>query len=94
MKQYLPMVEEGTWAWLEIGASDLFTGPLPESVVASAFANRESYLVLANYGTNQARVETTAGYVRVADPSAQPMTRWALEARSLQILRRHDQSTG
>ena len=94
MKQYLPMVEEGTWAWLEIGDSDLFTGPLPESVVASAFANRESYLVLANYGTEPAQVETTVGYAPVTDPAAQPMTRWALEARSLHILRRHDQSTG
>ena len=46
----MPLVEEGTWAWLEIRDSSLFTRPLPAHVVASAFVNRESYLVLANYG--------------------------------------------
>ncbi len=89
MKQYLPMVDEGTWAWLEIHDSDLFTGPLPESVVASAFANRESYLVLANYGSAPAQVETSAPYLPVADPTARPTSRWDLEARSLRILRHH-----
>ena len=50
LKQYQPLVEEGTWARLEISESSLFQRPLPQSVVASAFANRELYLVLANYG--------------------------------------------
>ena len=88
--QYLPIVEEGTWAWLEIGESDLFAGPLPESVACSAFANRELYLVLANYGQAPASVETSGKYVPVAEPSAAGATRWDLEARSLRILRRCD----
>ncbi len=51
LKHYLPLVDDGgTWAWLEIGQSDLFSEPLPRNVVASAFANRELHLVLANYG--------------------------------------------
>ncbi len=28
LKRYLPLVEEETWAWLEIGQSDLFAAPL------------------------------------------------------------------
>lgn len=92
LKQYLPMVEEGTWAWLEIGDSDLFRGPLPESVVASVFANHELFLVLANYGTSPARVETSAPCLCVADPSVPPTGRWDLEPRSLRILR-HPSST-
>ncbi len=44
-----PNVWGGTWAFLEIGDSDLFAKPLPTDCVASAFANRELYVVLANY---------------------------------------------
>ena len=47
LKQYMPLVEVGTWAWLEIGDSDLFAQPLPAGVVASVFVNRETYLVLS-----------------------------------------------
>ena len=36
LKRYMPMVEEGTWAWLEIGDSSLFTHALPNDIVASA----------------------------------------------------------
>jgi hypothetical protein len=92
LKQYLPLVEEGTWAWLEIRDSDLFTQPLPENVVASAFANRKLYLVLANYGPTPARVETSDAYLPVADPSAKPRNRWDLSARTLHILRRHGEA--
>ncbi|HPM79394.1 MAG TPA: hypothetical protein PLF81_01775 [Candidatus Anammoximicrobium sp.] len=88
LKQYLPMVEEGTWAWLEIGQSELFRQALPTDVVASAFANRELYLVLANYGQQPAQVETRDQYVAVADAAAAPKTTWRLEGRSLAILRR------
>ena len=55
LKRYAPLVEEGTWAWLEIGESSLFAQPLPDQVVASAFVNREAYLVLANYGQPPSR---------------------------------------
>jgi hypothetical protein len=87
LKQYLPTVEEGTWAWLEIGQSDLFREPLPQGVVASAFANRELYLVLANYGTTPAQVTTANAYCAVVNAAATASTNWRLDARSLCILR-------
>lgn len=88
LKRYLPLVEEGTWAWLEIGESTLFAGPLPRDVIASAFANRELYLVLANYGRTPAEVATADPFVATDNPSAAPSTAWTLPPRSLQILRR------
>ena len=88
LKQYLLLAEEGTWAWLEIGDSDLFARPLPPGVVASAFANREMYLVLANYGQTSQRLETTAAYVPIDTPAAAPATHWQLPKRSLCIVRR------
>jgi len=95
LKQYLPLVEDGTWAWLEIGESDLFARPLPGDTVASAFANRELYLVLANYGRTSTDIATADAYSRVEGPSAPPRNdtesaskRWTLPPRSLAILRR------
>ena len=88
LKQYLPMVEDGTWAYLEIGQSDLFTKPLPEACVASAFANRDLYLVLANYGQSPQQIETADAYVPTDDPSATPTKQWPLSKRSLRILKR------
>ena len=88
LKQYVPLVEEGTWAWLEISDSNLFARPLPKGVVASTFANRELYVVLANYGQSPSEIETTASYVPADRPSAAPTKRWNLLPRSLQILRR------
>ena len=88
LKRYAPLVEEGTWAWLQIGESSLFARPLPAQVVASAFVNRESYLVLANYGHTPIELEATADYVPSDQPSARPAKRWNLPPRSLQILRR------
>lgn len=87
LKHYLPLVDDGTWAWLEIGQSDLFSDPLPQNVVASAFANRELHLVLANYGTTPAEVTTADAYRAVAGV-ASAGTRWRLDPRSLCILRR------
>lgn len=87
LAHYRPMVEEGTWAWLEIHDSSLFGRPLPQRVVASAFANREMYLVLANYGQTAVEVETADAYVSVATPAA-AATKQTLPPRSLAILRR------
>jgi len=87
LAQYQPMVEEGTWAWLEIAESSLFVRPLPKDVVASAFANRQMYLVLANYGQTAVEVETTETFVPVASPAA-VVRKHALPPRSLAILRR------
>jgi hypothetical protein len=88
LKQYLPLVEEGTWAWLEIGSSSLLSRPLPRDVVASAFANRDLYLVLANYGQTPVEVETANAYVPLTNPQAAPAKRWNLGRRSLVMLRR------
>ena len=88
LKRYLPLVEEGTWAWLEIGESSLFTAPLPKHVVASAFANRALHLVLANYGHAAADVETSEAYTPADSPAATSVTHWTLPPRSLRILRR------
>jgi len=88
LAQYMPLVEEGTWAWLEIGQSGLFAGPLPQGVVASALANRQVYLVLANYAHAPAEVATSDAYVPTAAPSAVPARQWKLPKRSLLILRR------
>jgi hypothetical protein len=88
LKQYLPLVEDGTWAWLEVGDSDLFAGPLPKETVASVFANRDLYLVLANYGRNSAELATADAYLAVDSPAAAAAKQWTLPPRSLQILRR------
>jgi hypothetical protein len=90
LKQYLPMVEGGTWAWLEITDSDIFAQPLPKDVVASAFANLEFHLVLANYGRAAVEFGTTASYVPASEPPAAPRKVWKLEPRTLYILRRVD----
>lgn len=88
LKQYLPLVEEGTWAWLEIGDSKIFAQPLPKDVVASAFVNREMYVVLANYGQKPAEIGTSADYVLADRPSGASGKRWNLPPRLLKILRR------
>jgi hypothetical protein len=57
-------------------------------VVASVFANRGLYLVLANYGHSPAAIQTTSSYVPLTPPSGGPATQWRLNARSLMILQR------
>jgi len=88
LRQYRPMVEEGTWAWLEVSDSSLFTQPLPREVVASVYANRHLYLVLANYGHAPATVRSNAPYATLAPQAAGPTTHWDIPARSLVILQR------
>ncbi len=88
LRQYRPLVEEGTWAWLEIGNSSLLTRPPADGVVVSAFANRQLYLVLANYGAGPTVVETADRYTPLADPAVKPSRQWNLAGRTLHILRR------
>lgn len=88
LNQYLSLVEEGSWAWLEISQTTLFDRPLPPNVVASAFANRETYLVLANYNHASADIETSDPFRPVADLTTAPRKRWNLAGRTLQILQR------
>ncbi len=87
LKQYLPLVEEGTWAYLEISDSTLFAEPLPQDVVASAFVNLETHLVLANYGTSEVTVKTSQAYLVPAEAPGPPKTTWSLKGRSMKILR-------
>jgi hypothetical protein len=87
LARYRPLVEEGTWAWIEIGQSDLFARPLPKDVVASAFANRDLHLAVANYGRNAAEIETAEPFVPSGETTVAPATRWTLPARTLQVLR-------
>ena len=88
LKQYPPMVEEGTWAWIEVAESKLFRQPLPHAVVASVFANREVHLVLANYGKIDADLDTSDQYLPVGEGPASPNSEWKLPPRSMRILRR------
>ena len=78
LKQYLPLVQDGSWAYLEITDSDLFVAPLPKDCVASAFANQHLYLVLANYSRSPQQVATTDAYVPIDAPAAQPAKQWPL----------------
>jgi len=87
LKQYLPLTADGTWAFLEIADSDLFATPLPKDCVASAFANRDLHLVLANYGQSPQQVETADAYVLMDDLAAAPAKQWQLPKRSLRIVR-------
>lgn len=88
LKTYLLLVGEGTWAYLEIAESDWFDRPLPRGVVGSAFANRELYLVLANYERVAQEITTRDEYVSTREESANPRKFWRLAPRSLEILRR------
>ena len=88
LKLYGPMIEEGTWAWIEITQSQFFRKRMPSEVVTSAFANREMYLVLANYGKQEVAVETADDYVTLLNLDAQVGRNWKLEPRSLLILKR------
>lgn len=88
LARYKPLVEEGTWAWLEVSDSSLFAEKPPQDVVASAFANREFHLVLANYGNQPVQVTTTDSYVSTDTLSAPPGRQWRIAPRSLMILRK------
>jgi hypothetical protein len=84
---YAPMVADGTWAWLQVGRSELFERELPPQVVASVFANRQIYLTEANYGHSTVTFETRKAYSSCEQPSSPATSRWRLEPRSLLILK-------
>jgi len=88
LARYTPLVEEGTWAWLEIGDSSLFGERPPQDVVASVFANRDLHLVLANYGQQAVQITTAEDYVSADAPSVPPAKNYRIAGRSLAILRR------
>ncbi len=89
---YRPMVEEGTRAYLGITDSSLFRRQPGRDVLATLYANRELWLVLANYGHRAADVATRDPWQRCdgADAIAEAApasTAWTVPARSLLILR-------
>lgn len=88
LKQYLPLVQEGTRAYIEVSDSDLFASSLPPDVVATVYANLDIYLVLANYGAQDVSVKTAQPYVIANHDSNEPTNNWTIQARSLKILRR------
>lgn len=88
LKRYQPLVEEGTWAWIEVGDCDLWAAPLPGQVVASVFANRGFHLALANYGAEPVEVRTTDAYVPVAEPRLEAARSFSIAGRSLCLLER------
>ena len=89
LAQYQPMVEDGTWAWLEVNKTSLIRSPLPDDLVASVFANRRLYLVLANYGVKTATLETANNFASAETQSKRVGTGWELPPRSLLILKSH-----
>jgi hypothetical protein len=88
LKHYMPLVEEGTWAWLEIGESTLFPTPPPKELVVSVFANRSLHLALANYGRSGVEIQTTDPYQSALEEAPLARTEWRIPPRSLLILRR------
>ncbi|MBT3381306.1 MAG: hypothetical protein HN742_41905 [Lentisphaerae bacterium] len=51
LRLYRPMVTPGTRVWLELQDGDVVSGSLPASVIISLFVNDETYLVIANVGS-------------------------------------------
>ena len=87
LKRYLPMVQEGTWAYLEIIDSALFSGALPKDTVASVFTNLDTWLVLANYGREQVTVNTMWD-LSDTETNGAAARAWTIKPRSMRILRR------
>jgi hypothetical protein len=84
---YRPMVEEGTWVWIDIDSSDLFLTVLPKNCVASLFINRDVYLVLANYNSKTVMLTTHDNYLSVKAPGAETQNNWNIEGRAMEILK-------
>jgi len=94
LKQYRAMVKPGTWAYIELADNDFLGTPLPKGVVASAFANDELHLVLANYSDVAVTVDTTRPFVALDKLHNAPGKTWALPARSLAVLKRTEADHG
>jgi hypothetical protein len=56
-------------------------------VVASVYVNLDVYLVLANYGSTAAQVDTTDSYVQIDSQPGPPQKHWEIPAQSLLILK-------
>jgi hypothetical protein len=84
---YKPMVEEGTWVWIDINSSGLFQSSLPGNSVASLFINREVYLVIANYNNKSFDLITTDNYISLTNPGIKSQNSREIGGRSLEILK-------
>lgn len=84
---YRPMVEEGTWTWIDITDSELFQNSLPKNTVASLFINTEIYLVLANYNLKPVEIITADNYTSQTDPGKPAQNVWKLDGRGIEILK-------
>jgi Domain of unknown function (DUF6259) len=94
LRQYTPMVEEGTWAWLEIRHTQFIRDRLPSDVVMSIFANRYLHLVFANYSEREVAIETAETLVATQEPEERLGTKWKLGPRALLILKRQAAGLG
>jgi hypothetical protein len=83
---YRPMVEEGTRAYIDMAESNFFKSQIGQGVVASAFANRNLYLVLANFTDRPVRVETRASWRSRTASDPLLSTSWEIRPRSLELL--------
>ncbi|MGO4681443.1 hypothetical protein [Microbacterium sp. 2MCAF23] len=89
---YRQIATEGAYVYVEITDSDLFSSPIPANVVASAFVNRESYLVLANYGEQTVTVTTSGPYEAVEYAGTVAGSRnWELMPQTLTVLQKIEQ---
>jgi len=86
LRQYLPIVEDGTYAYLEVTDSDLFLETPPPGIVASVFANRSVYMVIANYGNAPANIVTRDKFASLSTPEEPPGENWKVNARTVEIL--------
>ncbi len=89
LNRYLPLVEEGSLAWIEVADGALFRTPLPSELVVSVFANRDIYIVLANYGHAPVEVNLNHASTSTSLPDDSPHADWTVNSRSLEILRVH-----
>lgn len=87
LKRYLPLVQEGSWAYIDIRGSELFKAALPSELVASVFTNLETHLVIANYGKAEVTIETNKSYRVAHEADSSPGKVWKLKERSFLILR-------
>ena len=88
LKLYRAMTEPGTHAFLEVTQTDLVAEPLPDDVRMSVFANRELYLVLANYSTRESLVTTADPCTACSRDEPGPNRTWRLQPRSLVVVKR------
>lgn len=82
---YKPMVQPDSRVWVEVDENPV-TGRLPQDVTASFFVNDETYLVLANYGSEAVTIPSPWTWEN--RQSGEVGEVWRLEPRQLLLLRK------